>query len=195
MIYIASLTSLLTRYHVSREKRILQLLITNTIYPLIKKINFVRLPLFIFVILIPLIISNYNDGSDTRNDAVLNQAFAQTGKIDSSPKVGMNMRGYYTTMSEEREVTFNFPSNYYEDSFRIFSDAGIEFVRYVFFWESYEKDPFSFMIELETLSQTADKWGINVIYANDQFHISSWLDPEYGYGFSSFLFKNNNELL
>jgi hypothetical protein len=37
--------------------------------------------------LIPLIISNYNDGSDTRNDAVLSQAFAQTGKIDSSPNV------------------------------------------------------------------------------------------------------------
>ena len=158
---------------------------------LTKKINIIRLPLFIFVILTSFIISNYNGGTDISNGTALNPAFAQTGKNDSSPLVGMNMRGYYTAMSQTRETDFNFPSNYYEESFKIFSQSGIEFVRYVFFWESYEKDPFSFMSELETLSQTADKWGVQVIYANDQFDTSSWLGPKTGTGFPSFLFENN----
>ncbi len=136
-------------------------------------------------------LNNYNDGYDIRNNTNLNHAFAQADDNDSSPMVGMNMRGYYTTMSQEREVKFNFPSNYYEESFKIFSQAGIQFVRYVFFWESYEKDPFSFMSELQTVAQTADKWGIKVIYANDQYDTSSWLGPKTGTGFPSFLFKNN----
>ena len=138
-----------------------------------------------------MIINHFDSGSNISNDTVLNHAFAQTGKNGSSPLVGMNMRGYYTTMSEQREVKFNFPSDYYEQSFKIFSKAGIEFVRYVFFWESYEKDPFSFMSEIETVAQAADKWGIKVIYANDQFDTSSWLGPKTGTGFPSFLFKNN----
>jgi len=41
------------------------------------------------------------------------------------------------------------------------------------------------------VSKSADKWGLNVIYANDQYHISSWLDPKSGYGFPSFLFTPN----
>ena len=147
--------------------------------------------MFIFVILTLVIHIEFNDGYDTRNNINLNHAFAQADDNGSSPMVGMNMRGYYTTMSQEREVKFNFPSNYYEQSFKIFSQAGIEFVRYVFFWESYEKDPFSFMSELETVAQTADKWGIKVIYANDQYDTSSWLGPKTGTGFPSFLFKDN----
>ncbi|MFZ0741282.1 MAG: hypothetical protein WAM54_06780 [Nitrososphaeraceae archaeon] len=147
--------------------------------------------MFILVILTLVILNNYNDGYDIRNNINLNRAFAQANDNDSSPMVGMNMRGYYTTMSQEREVKFNFPSNYYEQSFKIFSQAGVEFVRYVFFWESYEKDPFSFMSELQTVAQTADKWGIKVIYANDQYDTSSWLGPKTGTGFPSFLFKNN----
>ena len=161
------------------------------IYSLIKKSSILKLPLVVFVILTSLIINHFDSGSNISNDTVLNHAFAQTGKNGSSPLVGMNMRGYYTTMSEQREVKFNFPSDYYEQSFKIFSKAGIEFVRYVFFWESYEKDPFSFMSEIETVAQAADKWGIKVIYANDQFDTSSWLGPKTGTGFPSFLFKNN----
>jgi hypothetical protein len=49
----------------------------------------------------------------------------------------------------------------------------------------------SFGSELETLSQTADKWGVKVVYANDQFDTSSWLAPKTGTGFPSFLFKEN----
>jgi hypothetical protein len=67
-------------------------------------------------------------------------------------------------------------------------------IRYLFTWESYEKNPSLFVAELRQVAEAGDKWGINIIYANDQFHISSWLDPEFGYGFPSLLFENNNEL-
>ena len=163
----------------------------HIIYSLLKKSSILKLPLVVFVVLTSFIINHFDSGSNISNDIVLNQAFSQADNNDRSPLIGMNMRGYYTTMSEQREVKFNFPSDYYEQSFKIFSQAGIEFVRYVFFWESYEKDPFSFMSEIETVAQAADKWGIKVIYANDQFDTSSWLGPKTGTGFPSFLFKNN----
>lgn len=104
---------------------------------------------------------------------------------------GINMRGYYTNMAEQRPFKLQLPENYYEDSFRAFSQAGINFVRYLFFWESYEKDPFSFINELATVADTADRWKIKVIYTNDQYHTSSWLEPTSATGFPSLLFKNN----
>jgi hypothetical protein len=110
---------------------------------------------------------------------------------DSEPVFGMNMRGYYTAMPQERDFNLNIPENYYEDSFRVISDAGIKFLRYLFFWESYERDPFSFMSELRTVANTADKWGIQVLYANDQFDTSSWLGPRTATGFPSSLFESN----
>jgi hypothetical protein len=110
---------------------------------------------------------------------------------DRGPLFGMNMRGYYTAMPQERDFKFNIPENYYEDSFKIISEAGIKFLRYLFFWESYERDPFSFMSELETVADTADKWGIQVLYANDQYDTSSWLGPKTATGFPSSLFEND----
>jgi hypothetical protein len=110
---------------------------------------------------------------------------------DGRPLFGMNIRGYYTAMPQERDFKFGIPENYYEDSFRIFADAGIEFIRYLFFWESYERDPFSFTNELKTVANTADKWGIQVLYANDKYATSSWLSPNTGTGFPSILFENN----
>jgi hypothetical protein len=39
-------------------------------------------------------------------------------------------------------------------------------VRYVFYWEAYEKNPELFMQELQTVAKTADRYGIKVIYDN-----------------------------
>ena len=47
------------------------------------------------------------------------------------------------------------------------------------------------MSELETVARTADKWGIKILYANDQYHTSSWLEPKTATGFPSSLFKDN----
>jgi Cellulase (glycosyl hydrolase family 5) len=114
-----------------------------------------------------------------------------TGASREAPFQGVNMDGYYTTVAELRDYGKPPPLNYYNDSFRIFSEAGLSSVRYLFTWESYEKNPGLFINELLNVSKTADKWGLKLVYANDQFHISSWLDPKSGYGFPSYLFTPN----
>ena len=55
------------------------------------------------------------------------------------PLVGVNMRGYYTNIPQERDFKVPIPPNYYEQSFKTLSQSGVDFVRYLFFWESYEK--------------------------------------------------------
>jgi hypothetical protein len=120
-------------------------------------------------------------------------AYAQDDSNEDNrmPLVGVNMRGYYTNIPQERDFKIPIPPNYYEQSFKTFAESGIEFVRYLFFWESYERDPFSFINELQTVAQTADRWGIKVIYANDQYHTSSWLEPKTATGFPISLFRDN----
>jgi hypothetical protein len=59
----------------------------------------------------------------------------------------------FIPISLKRDFKIAIPLNYYEQSFRIFSESGVDFVRYLFFWESYERDPFSFMSELQTVAQ------------------------------------------
>jgi hypothetical protein len=122
-------------------------------------------------------------------------AYAQEPAKESEgkhvPLVGINMRGYYTNVPQERDFKIPIPPNYYEQSFKTLSQSGIDFVRYLFFWESYERDPFSFMSELQAVAQTADRWGIKVLYANDQYHTSSWLEPKTATGFPASLFKDN----
>ena len=53
------------------------------------------------------------------------------------------------------------------------------------------RDPFSFINELVTVAQTADRFGIKVLYDNHQYHTTSWLYSKRGTGFPSFLFENN----
>ena len=83
------------------------------------------------------------------------------------------------------------PANYFDDSFKLISEAGMNHVRFVFYWESYERDPTNFMLELQSVAQAADKYNVNVIYDNHQFHTSSWFNPQRGTGFPSFLFQDN----
>jgi hypothetical protein len=102
-------------------------------------------------------------------------------------------------MAQSRDSKFLFPNNYYESSFQILSKTpAIDHVRYRFYWESYIKNPTAFMKEIEQVANTADKYGIKVIYDNHQFHTSSWLNVDRGTGFphylfnDSLLFKQNN---
>jgi len=119
------------------------------------------------------------------------QESSNNNETSSAPLVGVNMRGYYTNIPQEREFKIPIPPNYYDQSFKTLSQSGVDFVRYLFFWESYERDPFSFISELQSVAQTADKWGIKVLYANDQYHTSSWLEPKSATGFPISLFKDN----
>ena len=104
---------------------------------------------------------------------------------------GVNMKGYYTSMPQSRTIGSIMPPNYFDHSFKLISDAGMNHVRFVFYWESYVKDPTNFMLELQSVAQAADKHNINVIYDNHQFHTSSWFNPRKGTGFPSLLFENN----
>ena len=74
---------------------------------------------------------------------------------------------------------------------KLISQASMNHVRYVFYWEAYENNPSLFMKELETLAKTADKYGLNMLYDNHQYNTSSWLDPTNGTGFPAWLFKSN----
>lgn len=104
---------------------------------------------------------------------------------------GVNMKGYHTSMPQSRTIGSIMPANYFDDSFRLISEAGMNHVRFVFYWESYERDPTNFMLELQSVAQAADKYNFNVIYDNHQFHTSSWFNPQRGTGFPSFLFQDN----
>jgi hypothetical protein len=127
----------------------------------------------------------------TINNPFISTTSAQENESNTS-FIGVNLRGYYTTMSEERDFRGSLPKNYYEDSFRLISEAGMNHVRYLFFWEAYMKHPNKFINELITVAQTADKYGIKVLYDNHQFHTSSWLNNQRGNGFPFFFFEHNN---
>src|SRR5918994_2713218 len=137
----------------------------------------------------------------TFDKPIVSLAYAQNNQSNSStdsnndnnPFIGVNVRGYYPSMSQARgDYSISLPLKYYEESFKILSEAGMNHIRYRFYWEAYVKDPFSFINELVTIAQTADRFGIKVLYDNHQYHTSSWLDPQRGTGFPSFLFENNN---
>ncbi|HEY9399191.1 MAG TPA: cellulase family glycosylhydrolase [Nitrososphaeraceae archaeon] len=104
---------------------------------------------------------------------------------------GVNMKGYYTSMPQTRTIGSTMPENFFDDSFKLISEAGMNHVRYVFYWEAYVRDPMNFMLELQSVAEAADKYNINVLYDNHQFHTSSWFNPQRGTGFPSFLFENN----
>ncbi len=118
------------------------------------------------------------------------------GQIDetNTQYIGVNMKGLYTSIPQQRESSSSFPVNYYEDSFRLISEAGMNHVRYLIYWESFVKNPSPFMKELKAVASAADKYNIKVIYDNHQFHTSSWLNPQRGTGFPVFLFENSPDL-
>ena len=121
---------------------------------------------------------------------VIGVASAQQTSQDV-PYLGVDMSGFYTRNPQARNPSYDLPVNYFENSFRILSEAGMNHVRFILYWEAYVKDPASFMSEINAVANAADKWGIRVIYDNHQFHTSSWLNPQRGTGFPSFLFENN----
>jgi len=59
------------------------------------------------------------------------------------PFFDFNMRGYYTSsVVQNRQFgSSHLPENSYEDSFKAISRAGMNLVRYLLYWEAYEKNP------------------------------------------------------
>jgi hypothetical protein len=116
----------------------------------------------------------------------------QIAQDNNKTHLGVNMRGYYTSMPQSRDFKFPFPDNYYDTSFKDISKANIvDHVRYRFYWESYVRNSSAFLKEIEDVAKTADKYGIEVVYDNHQFHTSSWLNAGRGTGFPPFFFTDH----
>ena len=109
-----------------------------------------------------------------------------------NPMVGVAMKGGYVDQKENQNDTSLPPPNYFDESFKLIKDAGLNHARFLFYWEAYEKNPQAFMSELEQVANLADKYGIKVIYDNHQWHTSSWLEKR-GTGFPISLFENNSQ--
>jgi cellulase (glycosyl hydrolase family 5) len=158
--------------------------------------NFIIILFFISILLLSTF-STMGTSSQGSLSSIANTVFVDLSNQNHGnqyvvPSQGVNVLGYYTTMPELRNYSqLSSPKAYYEKSFKIISQAGMNTIRYLFTWESYERNPSLFIKELTQVAQASNKSGINVIYANDQYHVSSWLDPKLGYGFPSFLFKND----
>ncbi|MGB8573036.1 MAG: hypothetical protein WCD19_01120, partial [Nitrososphaeraceae archaeon] len=65
----------------------------------------------------------------------LNPIYAQG--TNPQQLIGVNMLGYYTSLPQTRDFKNPFPDNYYDQSFKIIKDGGMNHVRYVYYWESY----------------------------------------------------------
>ncbi|MDQ5868788.1 MAG: hypothetical protein M3530_03565, partial [Thermoproteota archaeon] len=80
----------------------------------------------------------------------------QNSGLEGLPYLGVNMRGYYTSLPPAREdLKDPFPKNYYESSFKTLSKIdAIDHVRYRFYWESYVRNSTSFIKELEDVAKT-----------------------------------------
>ena len=118
-------------------------------------------------------------------------AFSQLDENLNVVYNGVNMHGFYTRTSEARDTSYDLPADYFEESFKILSSSGLNHVRFLFFWESYYKNPVEFLDELKMVANAADKWNINVLYDNHQFHTSSYLNPQRGTGFPFSLFESD----
>jgi len=143
---------------------------------------------------IPLIlIATADEETNNRNNNNLSND--DDGKNDTNSYKGVNIRGLYTSLQYERYPSAPTPllADYYNKSFRLISEAGMNHIRYVFYWEAYERNPQLFMNELDTVANFADKWKLNVLYDNHQYHTSSWLDPKNGTGFPDFLFLSSTD--
>jgi cellulase (glycosyl hydrolase family 5) len=157
---------------------IMLIFILNQMHSISLTRPFVSSKLVLLIVIFTLLLTNsfvlYSHGQET------NQIF-----------FGVNMKGYHTSMPQTRTIGSIMPANYFDDSFKLISEAGMNHVRFVFYWESYERDPTNFMLELQSVAEAADKYNVNVMYDNHQFHTSSWFNPQRGTGFPSFLFQDN----
>ena len=110
----------------------------------------------------------------------------------SKPINGVVMKGAIVNMKQHDNGSPQAPSNYIDDSFKKISGAGLDHVRFLFYWEAYERDPEAFMKEIESVANAADKYGVKVIYDNHQWHTSSWLEDQ-GTGFPWSMFQGSSK--
>ena len=148
----------------------LNLLSKNNILKYLVIVNFTLIISNIGVYSLPLQQINGSSGNDANTNS-------------GTPYNGVDMHGFYTRTAQARDTNYDLPDNYFEESFRILSDNGLNHVRFLLFWESFIKNPEEFLNELKIVANAADKYNINILYDNHQFHTSSYLNPQRGTGF------------
>jgi cellulase (glycosyl hydrolase family 5) len=118
---------------------------------------------------------------------------AQLAEVDNQEPInGVAMKGAYVSVKQNNYDVPSPPSNYIDDSFRLISQAGLNHVRFLIYWEAYEVNPEAFMKEIQSVAAAGDKWGVKIIYDNHQWHTASWLERK-GTGFSTSVFENNSK--
>ncbi len=118
-------------------------------------------------------------------------SYASASELNSSrPINGVVMKGAFVSMKQNYNGSLSAPQDYIEDSLKKISGAGLNHVRFVFYWEAYERDPEAFMKEIQSVANAADKYGLKIIYDNHQWHTSSWLEVK-ATGFPYSLFQDN----
>ena len=123
----------------------------------------------------------------------LSSSYASTSESTiNQPINGVVMKGVSVSVKQNDKVSPLPPDNYIEDSLKMISNAGLNHVRFVFYWEAYEKDPEAFMNEIRSVANAADKYGLKIIYDNHQWHTSSWFE-EKATGFPWSLLELNSE--
>ena len=78
-------------------------------------------------------------------------ASAQPSAADNT-LVGVAMKGAYVDQKQNRPDTALPPATYFDDSFKLLKAAGLNHVRFLFYWEAYEKNPQAFMNEVEQVA-------------------------------------------
>src|SRR5687768_7352334 len=92
------------------------------------------------------------------SSAVLSSYATTSESILDQPINGVVMKGVFVSMKQDDNVSSLAPHNYIEDSLKMISSAGLNHVRFVFYWEAYEKDPEAFMNEIKSVANAADKY-------------------------------------
>ncbi len=130
---------------------------------------------------------------DTNKTEVSTNSLEKQSSEKQTPFIGVAMKGYWTKISQAKTPDTKPSSNYFDESFKLMAEAGINHVRFLYYWESYVNNPTEFVNEIKQVAEAGDKWNLNIIYDNHQWHTSSWLE-KIGTGFPSILFENNPTL-
>lgn len=118
---------------------------------------------------------------------------AQLAEVNNQEPInGVAMKGAYVSVKQNNYDVPSPPPNYIDNSFKLISEAGLNHVRFLIYWEAYEKDPEAFMKEIRSVADAGDKWGVKIIYDNHQWHTASWLERK-GTGFPNSIFANNSK--
>jgi hypothetical protein len=118
---------------------------------------------------------------------------ASASELNSTQPInGVVMKGAFVSMKQNYNGSPSAPQDYIEESLKMISSAGLNHVRFVFYWEAYERDPEAFIKEIQSVANAADKYGLKIIYDNHQWHTSSWFEVK-GTGFPWSLFQDNSK--